>query len=323
MVTVMDPKRAQDAAHQVVDALASTLACPRQVVEATVLTLVAGGHVLLEDVPGVGKTTLARGLATAVGGSVRRIQFTPDLLPGDLLGMNVYSRATESFVFHPGPIFANVVIADEINRADPKVQSALLEAMGEGQVSVDGQTHHLDQPFMVIATQNPIELEGTYPLPEAQLDRFMTCMRFGYPQAQTEERMVMSDHAFRPLQGLRRVADIERIQAIRELCARVRLSQPVAHYLVALTSGTRHADGVSYGVSPRGSLQLAAMSRAKALYENRDFVLPDDVRWAAPLVLPHRLVLEDAGYGSSATDRARDVVETLIARTPVPHAGDR
>lgn len=323
MVTAMGSRQARDMVHQVVDTLAQALACPRQVVEATVLTLVAGGHVLLEDVPGVGKTTLAQGLAAVVGGSVRRIQFTPDLLPGDLLGMNVYSRATESFVFHPGPIFANIVIADEINRADPKVQSALLEAMGEGQVSVDGQTHHLDQPFIVVATQNPIELEGTYPLPEAQLDRFMTCMRFGYPQTDTEERMVMSDHAFRPLQGLRRVVDVERIQAVRELCAGVRLSQPVARYLVALTAGTRRMDGVSYGVSPRGSLQLAAMSRAKALYEERDFVLPDDVRWAAPLVLPHRLVLEDAGYGSSVTDRAHELVGTLIERTPVPRVGDR
>lgn len=259
-----DIARARNIGSQIHGRFAQTLVGQDNLRESLIITLVAGGHILIESVPGLAKTTAAQTLATSVSGSFKRVQCTPDLMPSDLIGTQVFDFATQKFSTQIGPIHANFVLLDEINRSNAKTQSAMLEAMAEGATTIGGQRIALPKPFMVIATQNPIELEGTYPLPEAQLDRFMTCMRFGYPQAQTEERMVMSDHAFRPLQGLRRVADIERIQAIRELCARVRLSQPVAHYLVALTSGTRHTDGVSYGVSPRGSLQLAAMSRAKA-----------------------------------------------------------
>ncbi|WP_140492741.1 MoxR family ATPase [Bifidobacterium sp. UTBIF-78] len=300
------------------EALERSLSCSREIIDLVVTTFAAGGHLLLEDVPGVGKTTLARAMGQAIGGESHRIQFTPDLLPSDLTGVSIYSQDTHDFEFHPGPLFANIVIADEINRANPKTQSAMLEAMSEGQISVDGITHVLPDPYFVIATQNPIELEGTYPLPEAQLDRFMSCTSFGYPSAEAESAMLTSADWSRPLDRVRQICTGDETTAIRAAVRKVALAKPVADYVVSLIRATRSHDGIRYGASPRASLHLAAMGRARAFINGRDYVLPDDVQSLAVPVLAHRLVLEDAGYGSSSLDRARGIIADIVASTPVP-----
>lgn len=304
------------------EALASVLSCSREVIELAVCTMVAGGHLLLEDVPGVGKTTLARAMARGVGGTSKRIQFTPDMLPGDLTGVSVYQQTTGRFEFHPGPLFANIVIADEINRANPKTQSAMLEAMAEGQVSVDGGTYPLPDPYMVIATQNPIELEGTYALPEAQLDRFMTCASFGYPTAAAESAMVANDHTDSPLAHLEQVCSAEHIARLRAQVGRVRIAQPIADYIVALVAATRHWESVRYGASPRGSLALGAMARARAMMLGREFVLADDVQAVAAPVLAHRLVLDHGGYGTSVMERSRALIADIVAATAAPRVAN-
>ena len=310
-------------ANALIDALDAVLSCSRSVVELAVATFIAGGHLLLEDVPGVGKTTLARALGTAIGGDTRRIQFTPDMLPGDLTGVSVYNQRTGSFDFHPGPLFANIVIADEVNRANPKAQSAMLEAMGEGQVSADGRTWPLPDPFFVVATQNPIELEGTYPLPEAQLDRFMACTGFGYPTAEAECAMLTSPDSAQPLRSLHEICTVEQARAMRAAVAQIMLSTPVARYIVDLVSATRsHAD-VRYGASPRAGLHLAAMAKAEALVAGRGFVIPEDVRAVAVPVLGHRLVLRDGGYGMAVMDHARRLVAEILDRVAVPRAERR
>lgn len=300
------------------DALDAVLSCSRNVVELAVATFVAGGHLLLEDVPGVGKTTLARALGRAIGGSSRRIQFTPDLLPGDLTGVDIFSQASSSFVFHPGPLFANVVIADEINRANPKAQSAMLEAMGEGRVSVDGETYALPDPYFVVATQNPIELEGTYPLPEAQLDRFMVCTSFGYPSLSAESAMLRDAGGSDPLTGMQPICSERQISAVRSACSTIYLAQSVADYIVELAHATRGHPNARYGVSPRGSLNLAAMARARALGQGRNFVIPEDVQRMAAPAWAHRLVMTDRSYGSSPLDQARDIIADVIERVPAP-----
>ena len=319
----LEPQACKDVMDGLADALGSVLSCSREVIGLAVCVFAAGGHLLLEDVPGVGKTTLARALGIAIGGESRRIQFTPDLLPSDLTGVSVYDRAGARFDFHPGPLFANVVVADEVNRANPKAQSAMLEAMGEGRISVDGHTHTLPDPYMVVATQNPIELEGTYPLPEAQLDRFMACTSFGYPDARSEAAMLTSSHAARPLRGLGQVCPLGKARQVRAAAQRVVVSPAVADYIVALAAATRGHDGVRYGVSPRGSLHLAAMARAHALAEGRGFVIPDDVRSFAVPVLAHRLVLDDAGFGLSSLRGAGDVIRSVVDAVPVPRADSR
>ncbi|KAB8286727.1 MoxR-like ATPase [Bifidobacterium ramosum] len=312
--------QAGDTIAALADALAGVLSCSREVIDLAVTTFVAGGHLLLEDVPGVGKTTLARAMSIAIGGESRRIQFTPDLLPSDLTGVSVYSQGTGRFDFHPGPLFANVIIADEVNRANPKAQSAMLEAMGERQITVDGATYELPDPYFVVATQNPIELEGTYPLPEAQLDRFMACTSFGYPSAAAEAAMLTGAHVSRPLEGLSPVCSLDDMRLIRAAAERVHLADPIAAYIVSLVSATRGRDNIRYGASPRGSLHLAAMARARALAAGRTFVTPDDVQALAVPVLAHRLVLDNAGYGFASMDRARRVVADVVDAVPVPRS---
>lgn len=303
---------------RIADELERSLTCSREVIDLAVTTFVAGGHLLLEDVPGVGKTTLARALAQAIGGEVHRIQFTPDMLPSDLTGVSIWSQADGRFIFHPGPLFANIVIADEINRANPKTQSAMLEAMGEGSISVDGASHALPDPCFVVATQNPIELEGTYPLPEAQLDRFMACASFGYPDAAAEARMLTAADWSHPLDRIARVCGPAAAVRLRAAARRVTIADPVADYVVSLSRATRERDGVRYGASPRASLYLAAMARARAMFDGRSYVLPDDVQALAVPVLAHRLVLDDVGYGGESLAVARAIVAGIVRDVPVP-----
>ncbi|SDY98294.1 MoxR-like ATPase [Amycolatopsis xylanica] len=287
-----------------------------EVVRLAIAALLAEGHLLVEDVPGLGKTTLARCLARSIGGSWNRIQFTPDLLPGDITGVTVYHQKDERFAFHPGGIFANVVVADEINRGTPKTQSALLEVMAERRVTVDAAGHEVPRPFLVIATQNPIELEGTYRLPEAQLDRFLMRLSVGYPDLESEVFVIMSDCAGVSPDDLPAVVDVA---TLRDAIAEVRsshLDRAVVEYAARLAAATREHAAVRFGASPRGSIALVRAGQALAATDGRRFVTPDDIKDVAAPVLAHRLVLT----AEAELDRrgAADVVADVLAATPAP-----
>jgi MoxR-like ATPase len=288
----------------------------RQPARLLLVALMCEGHVLLEDVPGLGKTLLAKTLAASLDCSFRRLQFTPDLLPSDITGSHVFNQQTAQFEFRPGPVFANVLLADEINRATPRTQSALLEAMEERQVSVDGVTMPLPRPFLVAATQNPVELEGTFPLPEAQLDRFLLKVRMGYPE-EDEEALILSRFAADdPLPGLRPAVGPAELAAWREQRGRVRVADDVRDYLLRLVRSTRgHAD-LALGASPRAALALYRASQAWALLEGREYVLPDDVKQLAPAVLVHRLMLSPSARLRGGS--AESVIEELCGAEPVP-----
>jgi MoxR-like ATPase len=287
-----------------------------EVVRLTLVTLLAEGHLLVEDVPGVGKTSLAKALGRAIDCSVSRVQFTPDLLPGDITGMSIFNRQTAEFEFRPGPVFANVVIADEINRASPKTQSALLECMAEHQVTVDGSTYQLASPFLVIATQNPIEMDGTYPLPEAQRDRFTARVSVGYPDPAAELAMVDERATGDPLASLSPVADAGQVRAAIDAVRWVRMSHDVRQYCVELVGATRRHPELRLGASPRATLQLVAATRAQAALSGRDYVVPDDVQAVAVPVLAHRLLLPPDAAATRRT--AADIVRGLLGRQPVP-----
>ena len=288
----------------------------REVLEQVLISLAAGGHVLVEDYPGVGKTALARALARSIGGEFARVQCTADLLPADMVGASVYNQREQRFEFRPGPIFANVVLVDEINRASPKTQSGLLECMQERHVTVDVHTHELARPFLVLATQNPIEYEGTYPLPEAQVDRFMVRVSLGYPEAGAEAAM-LADH-----QGGDRVLELEpvasptEIVALQDTVSRVRAAEALRDYVVALLGQTRADPRVDLGASPRAGLMLLRAAKARAVLEGRDHALPDDVQALAQPVLSHRLLLAPETVGAPADDVRRHVVDDAIATTP-------
>ncbi|MEV0795470.1 MoxR family ATPase [Kribbella sp. NPDC050459] len=287
-----------------------------QVVRLAVATLFAGGHLLIEDLPGLGKTSLARSLARSIGGRWSRIQFTPDLLPGDITGVVVYDQGQGRFVFHPGGVFANVVLADEVNRGTPKTQSALLEVMAERQVTVDADTHRVPDPFMVLATQNPIEMEGTYRLPEAQLDRFLLRIEMGYPDLDAEVEIVALDGAGPTPDDLEPVIDPETLSAVIASVRSVYVDEAVMAYAVRLAAATRLHSAVRYGASPRGSIALIRAARAIAATEGRSFVTPDDVKGIAHPVLAHRLVL--TAEAALARRTAESVVDDVLEDTPAP-----
>ncbi|MBI3089518.1 MAG: MoxR family ATPase [Candidatus Tectomicrobia bacterium] len=281
------------------------------------VTLFAQGHLLIEDVPGVGKTTLARALARCLACSFQRIQFTPDLLPSDILGVSIYHAESGRFEFKPGPIFANVVLADEINRASPRTQSSLLEAMNEGQVSVDGVTHELPRPFMVIGTQNPLEFEGTYTLPEAQLDRFLIRLAMGYPERQDERRVLLDAASRPPVDALAPVLSVSEVEAIQDQVRRVRIEPSLVDYLLDIVRATRESPHLEVGVSPRGALALQRAAQALAFVNGRAYVIPDDIKQLTLPVLAHRVLLRD--YLSQAPLRAAtEVLQDILDKLPVP-----
>lgn len=286
------------------------------VIDLALITLLCEGHLLLEDVPGVGKTTLAKAIARSLNCSFRRLQGAPDLLPSDVTGVSYFNQKTQEFEFRPGPVFANVLLADEINRATPRAQAALLEAMQERQTTVDGDTRILPRPFLVIATQNPIELEGTFPLPEAQIDRFFARLSIGYPSEREEGDMLARYERADPLAALQPVATAADLAAAQQAVRAIRVERSVSEYLLKLSRSTRGAAGAQLGVSPRGSLALYRATQARAALEGREFALPDDVKRMAPSVLTHRIVLDAQARLRNRT--AEEILREALERTPVP-----
>jgi MoxR-like ATPase len=288
----------------------------RSTVELAVISLLCQGHLLIEDVPGVGKTMLARSLARSLGCSFSRIQFTPDMLPSDVTGVSIFNQVSREFEFRQGPVMSQIVLADEINRATPKTQAALLEAMEERQVTVDGVTHNLPRPFMVLATQNPIEYEGTFPLPEAQVDRFLMRIRLGYPSKEDEIRVLERQQFQHPFQELEQMVSVEELTEMQEAVKTVFVSPAVKQYIVDLTNQTRAHNEVYLGASPRGSLALYRTGQARASILGRDYVLPDDIKILAVSTLAHRVIL---GPGARLRDlSAQQVVEEILNSVPVP-----
>ncbi|MBN2304629.1 MAG: MoxR family ATPase [Anaerolineae bacterium] len=308
----------QNVADRIIDNVSNVIIGKRNEIRLTVLGLLCQGHILIEDVPGVGKTMLARALAKSIGASFSRIQFTPDMLPSDVTGVSVFNQQTSQFEFRPGPIMSQIVLTDEINRATPKTQAALLESMEEHQVTVDGTTYQLDTPFLVIATQNPIEYEGTFPLPEAQLDRFMLRIRLGYPTPQDEMMMLDSQQYQHPLDSINQVVSVQELVHAQDAVRNVHLNPDNKAYIVNLVTASRTHPDVYLGASPRGALALYRTAQARAAIAGRDFVLPDDVKTLAEVTLAHRIII---GPNARIKDiSSSSIVRGILNSTPVPGA---
>ncbi|GAA3342921.1 MoxR family ATPase [Curtobacterium pusillum] len=310
--------RIRDVGDDVIAAVSTVIDGKTEAIRTALTVMLAEGHLLVEDVPGVGKTVLAKALGASVGGSVNRIQFTSDMLPSDVTGVNIFDQSSGTFRFSPGPVFANVVIGDEINRTSPKTQSALLEAMAEAQVTVDGVTRKLDSPFMIVATQNPIDMEGTYPLPEAQRDRFMARLTMGYPSADAERQMLTNRGGGDPLGHLRAIVDVNTLRDLIQSVRTVHVAPDVEAYIVAIVRATRTHPDIVLGASPRATLHLAQAARAHAALLGRPFVTPDDVATLAPVILAHRLVPVARGLGGTGDDTVREIVVRIVSDTVVP-----
>lgn len=301
------------------DNIARVIKGKESVIEMAVVCLLARGHLLLEDVPGVGKTTLAHSLARSLDCSFKRIQFTSDLLPSDIVGVSMFNRQKQGFEFMPGPIFANIVLADEINRTTPKTQSSLLEAMSEAQISVDNQTYPLRQPFMVIATQNPAEYHGTFPLPESQLDRFLMRLRIGYPSLDEERKVLERAYALHPAEAIDAVISVQEVLELQQRVEAIHTDESLTEYLLAIVQATRQSELLSLGVSTRGALALNRAAKALALVRGRDYCLPDDMKELAPIVLSHRVMLSRAqGMRAESFDQAERVILDIVESVPVP-----
>ena len=301
------------------DNIAQVIKGKPQVIEMAVVCLLARGHLLIEDVPGVGKTTLAHSLARSLDCSFKRIQFTSDLLPSDIVGISMFNRQKQAFEFMPGPLFANIVLADEINRTTPKTQSSLLEAMSESQISVDNQTYPLQQPFMVIATQNPAEYHGTFPLPESQHDRFLMRLRIGYPTPDEEKKVLDRPQLLHPAEEIQPVLSAQHIVDLQAQAEKVRMEDSLMDYLLAIVLATRHNELLSLGVSTRGALALCRAAKALALVRDRAYCLPEDIKELAPTVLSHRVMLSRSqGMRTNTVEHTEQVIQDILETVPVP-----
>ncbi len=305
----------QDFVHQVVENVERVIIGKHGVIEMVMVALLCEGHVLLEDVPGSGKTMLARAVAISLGSSFKRLQCTPDLLPNDVTGVSIFNQKSGSFEFRPGPVFVNILLADEINRATPRTQSALLEAMQEQQVTVDGETRALPRPFLVLATQNPIEYEGTFPLPEAQLDRFLMRLALGYPDQSDEKQMLINLRREHPITQLTQVVNGEALLNLRKVVWEIHVDDTLQDYIVALSAATRSHPDLALGVSPRGSLALFKAAQAYASIQGREYVLPDDIKVLAPITLAHRLIVRPEAELRGYT--AATILSEVIESTPL------
>lgn len=306
----------QEKIHAIVDNIERVMIGKRNIAELSVVALIAQGHVLLEDVPGVGKTMMVRALAKSVGAQFKRIQFTPDLLPSDVIGVSIYNPKDMEFQFRPGPIMGNIVLADEINRTSPKTQSALLEGMEEASVTIDGETMMIPKPFFVMATQNPIEYEGTYPLPEAQLDRFLLKLRMGYPSHAEEIEVLKRAEKSAPIEDLSSVISLEDLIRLQKEVKDILVDDTIKNYIVDLANRTRKDTYVYLGASPRGSLALMKAAQAYAMLKGRDYVTPDDIQYLAPFVFSHRMILRSEARYDGITPE--EIVERILAKTNVP-----